>query len=150
MQIFQQIDEGDSFHMTKWPPHITLADVFAVELTTELLQNIQRYIDTQPLATTYIKAEGRLGTSAVWLLENPPDLYAIHISLIEILEKHGATFNTPEFTRNGFVPHITKQAGVDMKIGDKVTINIVSLIDMFPDQNWQMRKVIKRFLPESS
>lgn len=45
MQIFQHIDEGDSFHMTEWPLHTTLADVFAVNLTTELIEDIQRYIN---------------------------------------------------------------------------------------------------------
>lgn len=149
MQILQPVDEGSSFHMTEWPLHITLADVFAVDLTIELIRDIQEYINMRPIATTYVKAEGKLGTTEVWLLENTPNLYTIHSTLVDILEKHGAIFNTPEFTHSGFIPHITKHSTVDIKIGDKVGVDVVSLIDMFPDQNWQMRKVLKRFLPES-
>lgn len=149
MQILQPVDEGGSFHMSEWPLHITLTDVFAVDLTIELIRDIQGYINTRPIATAFITAEGKLGMTEVWLLENTPDLYAIHTTLVDILEKHGAVFNTPEFTRNGFIPHITKQSMGDKKIGDKVVIDVVSLIDMFPDQNWQMRKVLKRFVPES-
>lgn len=72
----------------------------------------------------------------------------MHDALIDILEAHGAVFNTPEFTRGGFIPHITKQADSGMKIGDKISVDLVSLVDMFPEKNWQNRRVIKRFKPE--
>lgn len=148
VQFFQPMDEAETFPMTDWPLHITLVDVFAIDITDELMNDLKEYLDTLPYAITHIKSEGTLGMTAVWLVENTPKLQAIHDTLVDILEKHGAVFNTPEFTRGGFIPHITKQASSGMKIGDKVSVDFVSLVDMFPDQDWQKRKVLKRFKPE--
>jgi hypothetical protein len=61
------------------------------------------------------------------------------------LEKHGAVFNVPEFTRDGFIAHITKQAGSTLKARDEVTISGVSLLDLFPNKDWQQRKVLRHF-----
>ena len=148
VQFFQQVDKDEVFHMTEWPPHVTLADTFAVDVTDQLIADLEAYLDTWPYTLTYVQNEGALGATDVWLLKNTPELQALHDRLVDILEKHGAVFNNPEFTRDGFIPHITKQANFDIKIGDKVSIDVVTLVDMFPDQNWQNRKVLKRFAPE--
>jgi hypothetical protein len=149
VQFFQQVDEDEVFHMTDWPLHITLADVFAINITTGLMNDLTEYLGTYPYAITHIKSEDTLGTTEVWLLENTPELQTMHDTLVNILEKHGAVFNTPEFTHGGFIPHITKQPDSGMKIGSKISVDVVSLVDMFPDQDWQNRKVIKLFKPES-
>lgn len=148
IQAFQQVDENQSFPMSDWPLHITLADVFSVTITPKLMQDIQQYIDSRPTATSHVQSAGVLGATDVWLLEATPELYIIHLTLIDILEDHGAVFNNPDFIRSGFIPHITKQAEAGMKQGDKVIINITTLVDMFPDQDWQMRKMIRHFTPE--
>lgn len=148
VQFFQPMDEGETFLMTDWPLHITLADVFAIDITDELMNDLKEYLDTLPYTITQIKSEGTLGMTAVWLVENTPKLQAIHDTLVDILEQHGAVFNTPEFTRSGFIPHITKQSNSGMKIGDKISVDLVSLVDMFPDRDWQKRKVLKLFKPE--
>lgn len=143
--FLQPIDTGDSFHMTEWPPHITLADVFAVDITENLASDLQSYIDTLLPVTTSIKSGDVLGTTPVWLLEDTPDLWNMHTSLVTILEKHGAVFNVPEFTRDGFIAHITKQAGSTLRLGDEVTVSGVSLLDLFPNKDWQQRKVLRHF-----
>ena len=148
VQFFQQIDEGETFAMADWPLHTTLADVFAINITDELMSNVQRYINTQPMAKTYIKSEATLGTTNVWLLENTTELQNIHTTLVGILNKHGVIFNNPEFTASGYIPHITKQAHASMNLGDAVIVNTWSLVDMFPDGNWQNRTVTKHFVPD--
>ena len=148
VQFFQQVDIDEVFHMTEWPPHVTLADIFAVDITDQLIADLETYLDTWSYALTCVGNEGTLGTANVWLLKNTPELQAIHDRVVDILEKHGAVFDNPEFTRDGFIPRITKQADFDIKIGDKVSIDVVALVDMFPDQDWQNRKVLKRFAPE--
>lgn len=148
VQFFQQLDEGEVFHMSDWPPHVTLADTFAIDITDQLLTELEAYLNRWHYTVTCVQDEGILGTTDVWLLKNTLELQATHDRLIDILDKHGATFNNPNFTRNGFIPHITKQANFDIKINDKVSIDTLALVDMFPNQNWQNRKVVKLFKPE--
>lgn len=136
------------FPMTEWPLHITIADTFAVDVTDALLRDLTEYLASFTYTVTRVQSEGMLGTTDVWLLENTPELQAFHGALVDVLERHGAVFNTPEFTRGGFIPHITKQPNVDMKIGDTVSIDLVSLVDMFPNNDWQQRRVMRRFTPE--
>jgi hypothetical protein len=143
--FLQPIDEGDSFHMTEWPPHVTLADVFAVDITKDFISDIQAYIETLSPVATSIKDSGMLGTTLVWRLNDAIGLRNMHMSLITILEKHGAVFNVPEFTRDGFIAHITKQPGSTLKPGDEIIVSGVSLLDLFPNKDWQQRKVIQHF-----
>lgn len=150
VQFFEQTVEGQTFPMTDWPLHITLADVFAVDITTDLMNDLTAYVATFSYIVTHVAGDGTLGTTDVWLLENTPELQAFHEDLVDILEKHGAKFNTPEFTRHGFIPHITKQHGWDLKAGDTVSIDLLSLVDMFPDADWQQRRIVKRFTPEAT
>ncbi len=145
MQFFQQIDEGESFPMTEWPLHITVADIFAITVTDDLMADLEGYINFQPYTNSYIKDEGILGVTPVWLLQNTLELQKTHDTLVGIVENHGAVFNTPAFTRSGFIPHITKQAHSNLKIGDKISLSTTSLVDFFPGENWQQRKVIKCF-----
>jgi len=146
VQFFQSVDEGESFSMHDWPLHTTLADVFAVNRTDELMADLQAYVDTQPLAATYIEGETVFGDTPVWLLKESKELRDIHLALINILEAHGVVFNSPEFTREGYIPHITKQKDGEMHIGDKIVVNAFSLVDMFPGGDWQERRAIKTFV----
>jgi len=150
VQFFSPVEQDDIFDMHEWPLHITIADTFAVDDIRSLSSDIAKYINTQPVARTKIINESTLGETPVWLLENTEDLQDFHNSIITILHKHHATFNHPEFTGEGFVPHITKNNSADMKIGDKILVNIVSLVDMFPEKDWKKRKVLQRIVPLQS
>jgi hypothetical protein len=59
-------------------------------------------------------------------MENTPDPYAIHTKFVDILEQHGAVLSVLELMRYGFIPRVAKQP------------------------TGGMRKVFRRFLPESS
>lgn len=143
--FLQPIENGESFHMTKWPPHITLADVFAIELSDAFIAELKSYIATLPPIITSVKGAGVLGVADVWLVNETADLRDMHVSLVDILERHGAIFNVPEFTRGGFIAHITKQPGSNLKPGDEITVSGISLLDLFPGGDWQQRRVIRNF-----
>ena len=148
VQFFQSVDEGEDFNMHDWPLHATLADVFAVHRTDALMADLQAFVDTQPLAVTYVESESTLGEVPVWLLKESKELREMHLAIADILEKHGAVFNSPEFTREGYLPHVTKKNG-EMHIGDEIVVNIFSLVDMFPAGDWQERRIIKTFVPDT-
>lgn len=132
--------------MADWPLHITLADVFAIDRTGT---NIEAKLaaataELLPVSATAEK-EAVLGTARVVLFDKNGDLLELHRHLVDLLEVNGASFNTPEFTRDGYLPHCTIQTAGRLHSGDKVTINTIALIDMFPGSNWQRRKVIDLF-----
>jgi hypothetical protein len=134
------------FSMEDWPLHVTLGDVFAINLQqTGIESKLTKLLSEQPTIKTVAHQEATLGTTKVVVLEKSDELSILHLHLIDLLEKNGAKFNTPEFTREGFIPHSTLQKSERLYDGDELTISNVALVDMFPEDNWQQRKVIKIF-----
>lgn len=140
------VQPGTSFHMSDWPVHVTLADVFAVDRRGVALDQkvADLLVDTQPVETTAHK-DDVLGTTPVVLLDKTTSLVMLHMAIVTLLERNGATFNTPEFTKDGFLPHSTIQKSGRLHIGDTVTIDSVSLVDMFPGGDWKQRHVLATF-----
>jgi hypothetical protein len=149
-QFFQAAEVGQEFSMSEWPLHITLADVFAITVTEQLTNELQGFIDNHDSVTTRAIEERALGATPVVVLENTPALQTYHNDLVDILLRHGAVFNVPEYTRSGFLPHITHQPYARMQVGDEVVIGSISLVDMFPDGDWQMRKIHSIFAPKQT
>lgn len=145
VSFFEPIEISTEFVMTDWSPHITLADVFAVDLDTGIEQKLEAMLADQPPITLSARGDSVLGTTEVVLIEKNDGLQSLHDQIIDLLELHDAKFNTPEFTRSGFLPHSTIQKSGRLYEGNKVEINTISLIDMFPDKNWQQRKVLNNF-----
>lgn len=131
------------FSMTDWPLHITLVDVFAIDRkNTQIESKLAQLLSDQPTIEVYAKKEDSLGNTKVTILSRPIELVSLHTKLVDLLEENNATFNSPEFTRAGFLPHSTIQKKAKLEVGDKPVIDSVALIDMFPDGDWQQRKVL--------
>jgi hypothetical protein len=139
------VEVGAEFKMTDWPLHITLADIFAVNLNSELVKSLEGLLITQPPVAVVAGKEATLGEAKVVLLNKNESLINLHIKLIDLLTSHGAVFNSPGYTKDGFLPHCTIQKDQRLHDEDKLTIDTVSLVDMFPDGNWQQRKVVHVF-----
>ena len=100
---------------------------------------------TLSIITLSATGDSVLGTTEVVLIEKNDGLQKLHDQIVDLLELHGAKFNTPEFTRSGFLPHSTIQKSGRLSEGDKIEINTLFLIDMFPNKNWQQRRVLRKF-----
>lgn len=132
--------------MTDWPLHVTLADVFAIDRDkTNIEAKLAELLAGQPHVITHVTKAATLGITPVVLLERSKDLIALHIRIADLLEMNGAKFNSPEFARKGFLSHSTVQARGQLDVGDKVSIYSLTLIDMFPDGDWQRRKILSTF-----
>lgn len=147
VSFVQPIAIATEFDMSDWPLHITLADVFAIDRT---VTNIEAKLaaataELAPVSTRADK-EAVLGTTHVVVLGKNGALLELHRHLVDLLEVNGVIFNTPEFTRDGYLPHCTIQKLERLHSGDKVTVDTIALIDMFPDNDWQRRKVINLFV----
>lgn len=146
VSFIQPIPQGTQFSMSNWPLHITLADVFAIDTdATNIEQALSSLLSRHTVLNVSVNKEATLGTTDVVLLSENLGLLDLHIDIVTLLESFGAKFNTPEFTRDGFLPHCTIQKTERLHPGDKITINQASLIDMFPNDNWQQRRVLTNF-----
>jgi len=148
VQFLEPIQDQQTFSMENWPLHITLADVFAVTLNQSLLDQLAAFVAEEQCFSVTAKGERRLGEEenpvTVTVLEKTAVLQSLHDKLIDLLQANGAVFNSPQFTRQGFLPHATHQKHARLE-EQLVSINELSLVDMFVDGNWQQREVLKRF-----
>lgn len=139
-------EDGTQFHMSDWILHTTLADVFAINRHES---NIDKKLATllAQIETVETKAtdDSILGTTRVILLDKTAPLIKLHTAIVSLLEENNATFNNPEFTRSGFLPHSTVQKSGHLQRGDEVVIDSISLVDMFPDNDWEQRRVLATF-----
>lgn len=145
VSFIEPVEVGTEFTMASWPLHMTLADIFAIEMNSEIKQKLSELLLNQPDITLSTGDDATLGTTDVSLINTTDELQSFHSSIVNLLELHGVKFNNPEFTKTGFIPHVTIQKSGKLTKGDKITINTISLIDMFPNGDWQQRKVLNSF-----
>ena len=148
--FLEPVESDKTFTMSTWPLHITLADVFAFDLNKTTLNSLAKLLLHQQSISITAGKETMLGKTNVVLIRKTKALIEIHSHIIKLLESNGASFNNAEFTRSGFKPHVTIQQANQLYTGDKRTITTVSLIDMFPDNDWQKRRVLQNFTLESA
>lgn len=132
------------FSMTDWPLHITIADVFAINLTEDTFSNISQRIEKLKPTIIMPTDDAVLGDTKVTLIKKSKELQLLHENVLDILEENGAIFNTPEYIREGFLPHSTIQGQSHIQ-PNTICIDRLSLIDMFPNGDWRQRKVIDTF-----
>lgn len=143
--IDHQQDDSE-FNMSHWPLHVTLADVFAIDLKqSAIIENLETLSRKLAPVTLCTEDESILGETPVVLLSKSPDLLKLHEDIVLFIEADGAVFNNPEFTRAGFIGHSTIQNEQRLEIDEVITIDSLSLVDMFPEGDWQRRKVLATF-----
>jgi 2'-5' RNA ligase len=147
VQLLEPVAEGTIYKPADWPLHTTLADIFAIDWDEEtLLQNCaQEFKKLTTISTTASSDEwfGKDKNIQVTLLEKNTAITELHFALVTFLEKGNVQFNTPEFVRDGFKPHVTMQKDNHLNKGDKVVINALTIIDMFPNDDPYLRKILK-------
>lgn len=146
VSFIKPVDEGAEFAMVDWPPHVTIADIFAIDrLNSAIDSKLGTLLGSQSQVISHATSDVTLGIAAVVLIDKNDALTQLHSRVIKLLASNGAVFNNPEFTYAGFLPHCTIQKTGRLHTDDPVAIDTVSLIDMFPDGNWQRRKVLRTF-----
>ncbi len=145
--FLEPVSDGAEFHYSSWPLHVTLADVFSVPLgKDELIALLDTVAPKLKAVTVTARDDTFLGSEKqvrVTLLEKNEDIAALHLQIVKELEKADAVFNDPQFTHDGFLPHVTVQHHARIHKNDLVSIKTVSLLDMFPGGDPHQRKVLK-------
>jgi 2'-5' RNA ligase len=140
------IHEGQIFNSSNWPLHTTLADTFAIDsIDNDLLVRLRSITKNRTVVITG-RADsyfGKQNETRVMLLEPSRELVNLHSDIIDLLIEKGAVFNDLQYTKAGFIGHVTQQTHRTMQINDTVQLSSVALIDMFPDENPYRRRVIE-------
>ena len=132
--------------MSEWPLHITIADVYAIDRKQQVIDDkLQKLLQSMHPVKTYATGDTTLGTTEVTLVEKSEPLQKLHMKIVDLLIENGAEFNAPEFTGEGFLPHVTIQSSDRLHRNNAVVIDTLSLIDMYPDADWKQRRVLKTF-----
>lgn len=145
VSFLEPVSVGTEFAMADWPLHITVADVFAVDLGTGVEGELGSMLSGISPIVLVAGDDAVLGVTQVVLIEKNHQLQDLHEQVISLLELYGAKLNVPEFTRSGFLPHSTVQKSGQLRKGDKIKVDTVSLVDMFPGGDWRRRRVLTNF-----
>ena len=67
-----------------------------------------------------------------------------------MLKRVGATFDEPQYQEEGYRAHATVQVDKRLYKGDIVTIDNLTVVDMFPHDDINRRKTMRTFTLASS
>lgn len=136
--------------MYDWPLHVTLSPRFAVDIKQpDLVTDLKNLLAKKKPIETIVKNDERFGQDnhiLVSLLELTPELFELHNEVLDLLESYGAVFDEPGYSRTGYKPHVTVQKNGRVYKGDSITIDSLTLVDMFPDQDIKLRKVLETYI----
>lgn len=147
VQFFEEIEEGHVYSSNNWPLHSTVVDTFALQWSTDeivaKLTDVLRHHATANSEAGDDRFFGDNGQVQVVLLGRTESLIKLHLDVLATLEDGEIALNDPQFARDGFLPHATVQKHARLNKGDKVRFTALSIIDMFPNEDPYMRKVLK-------
>lgn len=159
----EPVVEGTDFPRDDWPLHITLVrfdvddngganggDVNGPDQAVALPELIAGLVD-EPVrdalgATLTIGADagfGRLGSIPVNLVEPNQPLQALHEALMRTVTDLGGRVPTPNHTMEGYRPHVSHHGGKRLHPGTDVILDRVALVDMAPDGNHTVRRILR-------
>lgn len=149
IHILEPVANNTQFSMYDWPLHVTISPRFAVDIEQKGFDaDLSNLITDQKPVTTIVNKDASFGKDSqvhVSLLELTPQLFELHNELLDLLESYGAVFDEPKYSRSGYLPHVTVQKSGRVFEGDTITIDSLTLVDMFPDQDIKQRKVLKNY-----
>jgi len=147
IQLFEDINDGYEFSSDLWPLHSTLVDTFAIDWSVdEMITHLIDLLSTHETTSSTVIESDSFGAQKqvqVSLLERTDALMCLHTDVIEVLERGGLKLNDPQYAKEGFLPHATVQKHAKLNLGDKVSFNALSIVDMFPNKNPYGRKILK-------
>lgn len=147
IQLFEDRQEGYLFSSDDWPLHSTIVDTFAIDWDVPAMtKNLTKMLGNHGLIDSVAINEEYLGTekqTKVVLLKKSKSLVKLHHDVVKMLQLGNLKLNDPQFAYKGFLPHSTIQNNRRLNKGDKVVFDALSIVDMFPDNDPNQRKILK-------
>lgn len=143
VQFLEPIDDGFIFSTEDWPLHSTIAGVFAFDRSrygNDFNEMITRQSSTGS-RTTEPAFFGANSEVPVMLIERTEEIELLHKNIVDFILSHDGSFNEPHYLYGDFLPHVTIH-GSALAPDTPVPFNTLSLIDMFPNNDANMRQVL--------
>ncbi len=142
------VQAGLVFPRSGWPLHITLVRFDTRETAEALCDRLDGVLPQRLGFGVRMGPDAQFGRDAsvpVSLVEPEPALQLLHESALETL---GPQVHLPGAQHNGlnYRPHIT-HAGERLQPGDQVQVRQAALVDMRPDNDPRLRRVMAVWEP---
>lgn len=148
-KFLEPVADGTEFDAKSWPLHVTLAANFVVDRKgVNLFEKLAGLADDErPVITTASEDDyfGPQKQVRVTTLVMTLELQTLHNKIIALLKSVGATFDAPQYQEEGYRAHATVQADNRLHKGDPVTIDELTVVDMFPNDDIDRRRTMKTF-----
>jgi 2'-5' RNA ligase len=143
----ESIEEGAEFLPSEFPLHITLAGVFAINTTGNVLSGkLLELLARQTAIQAFTDTGDFFGPNKdvyVMKLRKTPKLMSLYNKIHDKLNQLGATFNEPQYEADGYIPHSTVQRNARLSPNQIVSVNTVAIVDLFPNGDGHKRKIFK-------
>lgn len=147
ISLLEPTDAGSTFSCKDWILHITFAEVHFAYWDDEMKREFESLIQSIYSFDAKTLEQGKLGEgdADVVFVDKSVSVLQLHDSIIDFLDSHKAVFNNPEWNRDGYIPHSSIQKHAQVTENETIQIDNVALVDMFPESDGYMRKIIKVF-----
>lgn len=148
--FIEPVTEGLVFPRDDWPLHITLVK-FDVDggNTAGLAERIAGLIDLPVRAALGARLTigddagfGRLESVPVNLVGPSRPLQELHESLVRTVTELPGRIPAPNYTLDNYRPHVSHHGDKRARPGDVVVLDRVALVDMAPDGNHSVRRIL--------
>lgn len=145
--LIEKLDEGTKFSASDWPSHVTIVSNFVVDWESTALFEKLTSLLAKHKATRVTAGEdeyfGAQKQIKVTILNMNDELVRLHKDIVSLLKSVGAVFDEPEYLDDGYRAHITVTKNSRIKTGEKVNIDAITIVDMFPGNDINKRKLLK-------
>jgi 2'-5' RNA ligase len=145
--LLEEVSEGSEFYYTEFPLHITFADVFKVNQDGHwLVAELAKLLANQKSFMVMAAKQAMFGPDeniAVVTIEKSEEVMGLYSKIHAWLNGAGVSYNEPQYQGKGYSPHSTLQKTGQLEQGQKVLIQSVSIVDLFPGGNGHQRKIFK-------
>jgi hypothetical protein len=126
--------------------HVTFVGVhFADWKNEKMITEFNNMIQSVDCFEAKTLKQEKLGEAEVVLIEKTKSVSELHNAILDFLDYHNAVYNNPEWNRQNYIPHSTIQKHARVSENANIVIDNLALVDMFPDGDGYMRKIIKVF-----
>lgn len=137
-----------NFTASEWPLHITLLANFQVTDIDSFKHELAELSKQYTAFTVRANGEALFGPQQnvkVSLIEPSDAILALHNELLSMAIRRKAILDEPGFAGTGYRPHATIQAKHRLQDQEVVKIDSLSLVDMYPGEDFQRRQVIETY-----
>ncbi|MDI2035135.1 2'-5' RNA ligase family protein [Paenarthrobacter nitroguajacolicus] len=153
----EPVSPGLVFPRSDWPLHITLlrfdvgteAGADVADVLADLAEApVKGALGTQ-LTVGDEAGFGHMGSIPVSLIDHNPLLQGLHEEIVEAANSVGGRIATPNYVLDHYRPHISHHDGKRPKSGDVVVLDQVALVDMAPEGDHTIRRILRLWTREA-